>query len=131
MRPIQLSDQQLAFMRVLWNLGEATALEVLKALGEQGQSLAPTTVATTLSRLEKRGMVGHRTRGRQFVYRALVAEHEARLSMLARLTDFFFAGDTAALVTHLTDTPLGDEELRQVQEMISDRERESKEPTDG
>jgi len=128
---LQLSDQQLLFMRALWRLGEATAAEVNEALTEEGQSLAPTTVATTLTRLEKRGLVGHRSRGRQYVYRALVAEHEARLSMLARLTDFFFGGDTKALLAHLTDSSLGDAELVEVQKMISDRERESKEDSNG
>lgn len=128
---MQLSDQQLAFMRVLWNLGEATSADVQKALVEQGHTLAPTTVATTLTRLEKRGLVGHRSRGRQYVYRALVAEHEARQSMLARLTDFFFGGDTEALVTHLTDAPIGEADLEEVQKIIGERERESTEESNG
>lgn len=127
----QLSDQQLAFMRVLWDLGEATAADVHAALVEQGQRLAPTTVATTLTRLEKRALVGHRARGRQYVYRALVAEHEARRSMLVRLTDFFFSGDTTALVTHLTDAGIGEADLKEVQKMIRDREVESKEDDRG
>jgi len=128
---LQLSDQQLAFMRVLWDLGEATAADVHEALTEQGQTLAPTTVATTLTRLEKRGLVGHRTRGRQYVYQALVAEHEARRTMLARLTDYFFGGDTEALVTHLTDAEIGEDDLEEVKKMITDRERESKEDDHG
>ncbi len=128
---LQLSDQQIAFMRVLWELGEATTADVQKALGDQGQTLAPTTVATTLTRLEKRGLVGHRSRGRQYVYRALVNEHEARRSMLARLTDYFFGGDTAALVTHLTDAPIGEADLEEVQKMITEREVESKEDDRG
>ena len=127
----QLSDQQLAFMRVLWDLGEATAADVQQALAEHGQALAPTTVATILTRLEKRGLVGHRSRGRQYVFRALVAEHEARRTMLARLTDFFFGGDTEALVTHLTDGPIGEKDLEEVQKMITEREVESKEESDG
>ncbi|MEM6991927.1 MAG: BlaI/MecI/CopY family transcriptional regulator [Myxococcota bacterium] len=128
---LQLSDQQLAFMRALWDLGEATSAEVHAALVEQGQTLAPTTVATTLTRLEKRGLVGHRSRGRQYIYRALVGEHEARQSMLARLTGFFFGGDTAALVTHLTDAGLGEADLDEVKKMINERERESKEDDHG
>lgn len=128
---LQLSDQQLAFMRVLWDLGEATAADVHEALTEQGQTLAPTTVATTLTRLEKRGLVGHRTRGRQYVYQALVNEHEARRTMLARLTDYFFGGDTEALVTHLTDAQIGEDDLEEVKKMINERERESKEDDHG
>lgn len=128
---LQLSDQQLAFMRALWDLGEASTVEVQRALEEHGHALAPTTVATTLTRLEKRGLVGHRSRGRQYVYHALVAEHDARRTMLARLTDFFFGGDTAALVTHLTDAEIGEDDLEEVRKMISERERESKEESNG
>lgn len=94
----QLSDLQLELLRVLWDRGEATAAEVHEHLDRE---LAPTTVATLLSRLEKRGLVTHESRGRTYVYRASVPEQEVRRSMLAKLTTFFFGGDSAALVSHL------------------------------
>lgn len=97
----QLSDLQLALLRVLWTRHEATAVEVHEALRADDRSLAPTTVATLLQRLEKRGLVEHSLRGRTYVYRACVAEEEVRRSMLGKVTDFFFAGDPAALVSHL------------------------------
>lgn len=129
--PTQLSDQQLAFMRVLWDRGEATAQDVHAALGDQGHSLAPTTVATVLSRLERRGLVAHRRRGRQYVYRARAGEQEIRRSMLARLTDFFFGGDPDALVSHLTaGRGLGEQDLEEVRRLIADREK-SEEHDDG
>ncbi len=131
----QLSDQQLVFMRVLWDRGEATAQDVHAALAEQGQALAPTTVATVLSRLERRGLVAHRRRGRQYVYHACAAEQEIRRSMLARLTDYFFGGDPQALVSHLTaGEGLGDRDLDEVRRLIADRQsptRESTEEGDG
>jgi predicted transcriptional regulator len=97
----QLSDLQLELLRVLWDRGEATAAEVHERLHERDRALAPTTVATLLSRLEKRGLVAHDNRGRTYVYRASVPEHEVRRSMLAKLTTFFFGGDPQALVSHL------------------------------
>ena len=130
MPPSQLSDQQLAFMRVLWDLGEATSAEVHAALADTGQPLAPTTVATVLGRLEKRGFVEHRTRGRQYVYSATASEQQVRRTMLARLTDYFFGGDTAALVSHLGgQQPVGREDLEEVRRLIA--ERESKEDDHG
>ena len=99
----QLSDLQLGLLRILWDRGEATALDVHAALVEQNRELAPTTVSTMLSRLEKKGHITHRTEGRQYIYRSLVSEPEVRRSMLARLTDYFFKGDVAALVSHLVD----------------------------
>ncbi len=122
--PTQLSDQQLAFMRVLWDRGEATAQDVQAALAEQGHALAPTTVATVLTRLERKGLVAHRRRGRQFVYRARAAEQEIRRSMLARLTDFFFGGDPEALVSHLTSgRGLGEDDLEEVRRLIAEKEQ--------
>jgi len=122
----QLSDQQLAFMRVLWDRGEATAQDVQAALAEQGHALAPTTVATVLSRLERKGLVAHRRSGRQFVYHARAGEQEIRRSMLARLTDFFFGGDPDALVSHLTaGRGLGEDDLDEVRRLIAEKEQRS------
>jgi BlaI family penicillinase repressor len=122
--PMQLSDQQLAFMRVLWDRGEATAQDVQSALAELGHALAPTTVATVLTRLERKGLVVHRRSGRQFVYRARAGEQEIRRSMLARLTDFFFGGDPDALVSHLTaGRGLGEDDLEEVRRLIAEKEQ--------
>jgi BlaI family penicillinase repressor len=93
---------QLAILRVLWERGEATVNEIWEALHDE-RGLAQTTLATMLSRLEKRGAVGHRTDARQYVYRALVTEDAARHSMVSELTARLFEGDVPALVSHLLD----------------------------
>ncbi len=118
----QLSDLQLAIMRVLWDRSEATAAEVHAEL-QADRELAPTTVATLLSRLEKRGLVDHRARGRQYVYRPKVSEHEVRRTMLRRLTDFFFGGEPAALVNHLVRTDdIQTEDLQAIRDLLRLRE---------
>jgi len=98
----QLSDLQLDIMRILWAEEEATAVEVRDSL-VAARSLALTTVSTVLSRLEKRGLVEHRNEGRQFVYRALVKEDSVLHSDLDELTERWFSGDMAALMSHLLD----------------------------
>ena len=57
----QLTDLQLAIMRALWQRANTVA-DITAAL-EPERSLAPTTVATLLRRLEARGLV----RGGHFV----------------------------------------------------------------
>ena len=116
----QLSDLQLELLRVLWDRGEATAAEVHEVLREQDRALAPTTVATLLSRLEKRGLVTHDARGRTYVYRACVPEHEVRRSMVTKLTTFFFGGDPAALVSHLLGgRTVAPDELAAIERLIA------------
>lgn len=118
----QLTELQLALLRALWHRGEATVAEICDALRPE-RSLAPTTVATLLSRLERRGIVRHRVEARQFVYRATVTEDAVRHSMLSELTEQLFDGDVAELVSHLlsaSDMSSGD--LEKVKEMIAHHE---------
>lgn len=96
----QLSDLQLAIMKVLWELGEAPVAQVQEALAAE-RPLAPTTVATMLKRMERRGLVAHRTSGRTFHYRPRVTEEQVLRSDLEDLTQRWFDGDPTALVSHL------------------------------
>lgn len=107
-----LTGLQLALLRILWERGEVTVTEMWDALHAE-RGLAQTTLATMLSRLEKRGVVTHRTQARQFVYRALVTEQQVKHSMVSELTGRLFEGDVSALVSHLLtaqDVSPGDRE---------------------
>jgi len=127
----QLSDLQLGLLRILWDRREATALEVHAALVEQRRELAPTTVSTMLTRLEKKGLITHRVEGRQYIFRPLVSEPEVRRSMLARLTDYFFKGDVGALVSHLVrKDEATSEELAQLKQLLAERASPAEESFD-
>lgn len=96
----RLGDLQLAILRVLWGMGEASVAEVHEAL-EAERGLAPTTVATMLVKMEKKGVVAHRLEGRRFIYHPTVSEGQVRRSMVQDLTLRLFHGDVTALVNHL------------------------------
>lgn len=121
-RSHRLGEQQLAIMRVLWTQGEATVAAVHDALKDQGDR-ALTTIATMLKKLEAKGVVTHRTEGRQFVYRPTVSEDAVKRTMVRDLTSSLFAGDVAALVTHLIDEQAIDaDELAELRAKIAERE---------
>ena len=118
-----LGDLQLAIMRVLWNHGEATVSDVHETL-EPERGLALTTIATMLTKMEKKGVVDHRAEGRRFIYRPLVSEGQVRRTMVSDLTSQLFRGDVTALVNHLlSEHDIDSEELAQLREMIASRER--------
>ena len=99
-RDIALSELQIAVVRVLWRNGETSVTDIAKVLGDE-RGLKHTTVATLLTRLEKRGVVEQRREGRQLIYRALVGEPQVRRSMVADLVGSLFGGDSRELVAHL------------------------------
>ncbi len=109
-------------MRILWDRAEATVLDVQNRLRPE-RDLAQTTIATLLSRLERRNVVEHRLDGRQFVYRPLITEQDVRRSMVSELTELLFDGSSAALMSHLLrsrDMDPGD--LDRVKRMVADAE---------
>lgn len=95
-----LTGLQLSILDVLWDRGEATTQQVWECVAEE-RPLALTTVATLLSRLERKHVLTHRRDGRQFVYHATVSRAEVRRSKVRELTETLFDGDAAALVGHL------------------------------
>ncbi len=124
-----LTDLQVDLLEVLWSREEATVAEVQEALLSD-RGLATSTVATLLSRLEKRGVVTHRTDGRQYVYRAQVTRQEVRDSMVSALTYRMFSGDVAELVSHLlTEAETSPGDLARVKRLIA-RKTEELEGTD-
>jgi len=98
--PLQLTELQLDILRALWSEGELPVAAVHASLAST-RELAPTTVATLLKRLERRGVVAHRTQGRQFLYRALVSEEDATRSMLDDTIHVLFGGDVPSMMAQL------------------------------
>jgi predicted transcriptional regulator len=119
---VSLTDLQLAIVRILWERGTCTVVEVQEALAPE-RRLAQTTVATILTRLEKRGIVRHEAQGRLFVYRALVTEPQVRRSMVSDLTDLLFDGSPAALISHLlAEKSMNTADLDEVKRLIEQAE---------
>lgn len=119
---LALSDLQLALMRVLWERGEASTAEVVEALHEAGRPLAHTTVATLLTRLEKRGMTSVTRDGRQLRYRAAVDEPEVQRSMVSGLLSNLFQGQPSRLMSHLlNEGEIGEDDLAKMRALLARR----------
>ncbi len=119
-----VTDLQLDVLRALWRAGEATVVEVRRALRGR-RRLAPTTVGTLLRRLEKRGLVAHRKEGRCLVYRALIDEDSIARSTIDQALKGVFEGDLTAFAAHLLRRDeLDANALVRIRRMIEDREAE-------
>jgi BlaI family penicillinase repressor len=122
----RLTAPQLEILRVLWERSEATVVDIHQAL-QAVRPMAPTTIATLLSRLEKRGLVTYRTEGRQYVYRALLQERDAQQHALVEVTQGLFAGDVPTMVSQLLSShEIRRGDLARVRELIDAKERELK-----
>lgn len=124
MKKHTLGDLQTAIMRELWSRDEMAASEVTEAL-RSARGLAPTTIATMLMKMEKKGVVTHRREGRKYLYRAAVSEGAVRRSMVAELTERLFEGNVAALVSHLLEeNDLDRDDLTKIENLIAQHGKE-------
>jgi len=125
-RSPRLTAPQLEILRVLWERSEATVVEIQQSLRAE-RPLAATTIATLLSRLEKRGLVAYRPEGRQYVYRAVLLEQDARQNALIEVTQGLFAGDVPTMVSQLLSShELRPGDLARVKALIETKEQELK-----
>lgn len=120
----QLSRRESQIMDVVFQLGEATAAEILDHLPDPPSNSA---VRTLLSILEAKGHLTHRREGVRYIYMPTLAPDEAKQSVLSHLTDTFFGGSVPKVVAALLSTnDLSGKELDELAQLIREAQKEGK-----
>lgn len=120
---LRLGDLQLQIMQTLWELGSATVADVHEQLVD-GATLAYTTIATMLRKMEDRGLVTHSLDGRKFIYCAAVAEADVTRTMADDIVDRLFEGSVPGIVHHLLNTrEIDTNELDALEKLIAARKK--------
>ena len=97
-----LSASETEILRLVWNLGEGTVLQVSERLPPQ-RKIAYATVQTLLRRLEKKGYVRHRSEGRAHVFFPAVQQEHVIKRSVNDFLERLFGGDPIPLVQHLAE----------------------------
>lgn len=123
----ELSRRERQIMDILYQLGRATAGELMKALpGERSDS----TVRTQLRVLEAKGHVRHEAEGLKYVYLPVVPRRVVRKSALKHVVNTFFDGSIEHVVAALLGPDGGrltDDELDRIAAIVEQaRSEESK-----
>lgn len=117
-KDVTLSGAQFQVMQILWRLERATVADILQAWPDS-KSPAHTTVATVLSRLEKRGVLRSQRQGRERLYQPLIQESEVKRSMVSKMVGTLFAGDPYELLTHLVkESDVSPEDLEAARRLL-------------
>jgi BlaI family transcriptional regulator, penicillinase repressor len=115
-----LGAQELAIMKVVWRLKDASVRDVYETLRER-RSVAYTTVMTMMNTLESKGYLKKTLDGRAFRYRPAVPEHKVVGTMVREFVERVFDGGSAALLAHLvSESNLTDEERRELRRLIDE-----------
>jgi BlaI family transcriptional regulator, penicillinase repressor len=116
-----LTPQELAIMKVVWELEAATVRDVYERLRAR-REVAYTTVLTMMKILEQKGYVTKDRADRAFVYRAARPRQQVIGGMVREFVDRVFDGASKPVLLHLAKhTKLSDKDrkalLRAIEEV--------------
>jgi predicted transcriptional regulator len=117
-----LTPQELAIMKVIWQLEKATVRDVYEQLLERRQ-VAYTTVMTMMKILEEKGYLKKRRVDRAYVYSPSRPRQQVVRAMVQDFVERVFDGATSGLLLHLAkDGKLTRAEREKIRRVIDDLE---------
>ncbi len=93
----QLTKAEEQFMRVLWDLQEASVKEIIAEL--PNPKPAYNTVSTIIRILETKNIVAHKPKGRGYIYYPLIKKTDYTNQSLHKLMDGYFGGSFKSMVS--------------------------------
>ena len=119
-----VTDPELEILKALWDLGEGTVRDVLEKLGPHGRGWAYTTAQTMLVRLQEKGCVASKKRGRAFVFRPLFTRDELLGRSLDDLAARVCDGKAMPLLLNLVQSSkFSRREQRRFKELLDELEK--------
>ena len=118
-----MSPTETEILRLVWELNEATVQQIREKL-PSNRSLAYNTVQTLICRLEQKGYLKHRLKGRAHVFSALVKPREVIKTTVRDFLGRLFGGDPKPLVQFLAeDGKLDEEDIKRLKELIKKKKK--------
>jgi BlaI family transcriptional regulator, penicillinase repressor len=115
-----LTPQELAIMKVIWQLDKATVRDVYEALREK-RAIAYTTVMTMMKILEEKGYLKKTQVDRAHVYRPTKPRQQVVGAMVRDFVDRVFDGAAGGLLLHLAkDRRLSKAERDQLKALVDE-----------
>src|SRR5690349_4257367 len=120
----QLSRREHQIMNIVFEMGEASAAEIVERLPEPSSNAS---IRILLGILEEKGHLTHRVKGTRFIYKPTLEPEQAKRSALEHLIKIFFRGSPTQVVATLLDNPeLTDAEREELIQLIEETKKEGR-----
>jgi predicted transcriptional regulator len=109
-----MSPAETEVLRLVWQSQGATVQQVYDAL-PGNRKITYVTVATLLRRLEEKGYLKHRVRGKAFVYAPAAKKEDVIRRTIGDLVERLFGGNPVPLMQHLAQhSGISDEDIERL-----------------
>jgi BlaI family transcriptional regulator, penicillinase repressor len=115
-----MSPAETEVLRLVWQLGEATVQQVHEALPEK-RKVAYKTVQTLLRRLEEKGYLNHKAKGKAHVFCPAVRREAVVKRTVLDFLDRLFGGDPKPLMQFLArEGRIDTEDIEELKKLIDE-----------
>jgi BlaI family penicillinase repressor len=119
-----LTPLELAIMKIVWHIGEATVRDVYETL-LKSRDIAYTTVLTMMKILEDKGYLTRTQVDRAHLYRPAKPRQQVVGAMVKDFVDRVFDGASVGLLAHLArDNRLSEKQRKAVRRMLDEMKEE-------
>ncbi|MEN8138768.1 MAG: BlaI/MecI/CopY family transcriptional regulator [Bacteroidota bacterium] len=118
MRSLTKAEEEV--MQILWEVKEAAVKELIEHMPEPKP--AYNTVSTIIRILETKEVVGHRKKGKGYIYFPLIEKEEYSQNSLNKLVTGYFDGSFKSMVSFfMNKNDVNTKELDEILKMIEDK----------
>ena len=112
-----MSPAETEVLRLVWESKKATVQQVCDALPAK-RNVTYVTVATLLRRLEEKGYLKHKVRGKAFIYTPAVKKEDVINRTIGDLVQRLFGGNPVPLMQHLAlHSEISDEDIEELRDL--------------
>ena len=112
-----MSPAETEVLRLVWGSRQATVRQVYDAL-PANRKVHYLTVATLLRRLEEKGYLKHRVRGKAFIYTPAVKKEDVINRTIGDLVQRLFGGNPVPLMQHLAlHSEISEEDIERLRDL--------------
>jgi predicted transcriptional regulator len=120
----KLSRRENQIMDIVYELGEATAVQIQERLPDAPSN---SSVRVLLRILEEKEFLTHHTEGGKFIYTPIIPAEKAEQSAIKHLIKTFFGNSTPRAVAALLSTSdLTEDELDELSQLIEEAKKEDR-----
>lgn len=120
----RLPDSELDVMIALWNGHPGMSRSEIESFVNQKKTLAPTTILSMLTRLEKKGVVSVKREGVMNLYTAEISQEEYQQQESESVLEKLFDNSLSKFVTSLYQgRQISQDKLKELEELIQELEK--------
>lgn len=123
----RLPDSELDIMLVLWNNHPPMSRVEIEQVINEKKALAPTTILSLLTRLEKKSFVAVEKQGKMNLYTPLVSQEEYQQNESRNVLEKLYGNSLKKFVTSLYQgKKISDDKIQELEDFLSELEQQDK-----